>query len=139
MKRVIIGVSVLLLALLISCKGPSTNDPDFITTIPINLRTQYSNIFITASGTHYYDFSANGNIPHSVLLTNLGSDMSWTLFTNPSYSNPGVIYFNNNDLSGNGDEIGSTPSLTDGVTYYLAIEELGDVPGTYNLYIVDDD
>ncbi len=138
MKRVIIGVSVLLLALLISCKGPSTNDPDLITTIPINLNTQYSNISITASGTHYYNFSANNNDPHTVSLTNLSSDMSWTLFTNPSYSNPGVIGFKNDSL-GNGDEIDSTPSLTDGVTYYLAIEELGDVPGTYDLYILDDD
>ena len=131
------GYAVLLIVAMVfgfvACSG-NGGSSDTISTQALAVGTSLTNVPISAFGTHFYNFVAAGNGTHTVRLTNLGSDMEWTLFTNPSYSNPGIIDSQDNFFD-NSDEIGPTVSLTSGVTYYLAIDEWDSVASQYDLQV----
>jgi hypothetical protein len=94
----------------------------------------YKSVSIEPFDTHFYKFIPESDGSYTISLTNLASDMGWVLYTNPDIMNPGVID-QQDDFLANNDEIGTTPFLTGGVTYYLAIDEWDNVIGSYDLQI----
>ena len=114
MKRIrIIALSICLLIILLGCQNPSNADntsPFTIIAQQISVGTQYSNIGIAAFDTKFYKFVASGNGVHTIYLTGLGSDFSWTLFLYPNLLDPGIIN-ELDDYYDSTDEIGDRKSV----------------------------
>jgi hypothetical protein len=101
---------------------------------PISVGVQYNDIAIAAWGTNFYRFTAAASATHTIWLTGLSSDMSWDLFTNPNYLNPNIIDSQDENFN-SADEVGSTPMLSGGMIYYIAVEEWDDLAGTFDLRV----
>ena len=118
--------------LLAGCK--QTDSIFDIDSTPITVGVQYSDLAIAAYGTNFYRFTAAASATHTIWLTGLSSDMSWTLFTNPNVLNPNEIDYMD-DHYGSEDEVGTTSFLNNGMTYYIAVDEWGYLAGMFDLRV----
>ena len=128
------ATALMVLLILAGCDSNSTNSfiPNYVTLI---VGTAYTSLSIEAFGTNFYQFTPGSTGIHTIRLTNnLTSDMSWTLYTNPDILQPNIID-SQDAIFGIGDEIGTTPSLSAGAVYYIAVDEWDSVAGTFDLQI----
>ena len=136
MKVRFIVIFLLVLLALLSCKKNSTQSTyqDEGTSVnPVLLSVGSTHQATVGSyGTSYYKFLAAGNGSHTVSLTNTHSDLSWDLYDDSNYSH-NIDWCDNYDYAA--DEIASTVSLTNGVTYYLLVDEWDYVAGAFSLTI----
>lgn len=136
MKIQFIAIFLLLLLALLSCKKnptQSTYQDEGTLLNPVSLSVGSTHQGTVGSyGTSLYQFIAAGNGSHTISLTNTQSDLSWWLYDDSNYSND---IDSCDDYWGAADEIASTVPLTNGWTYYLAVDEWDHVAGTYSLTI----
>jgi len=121
-------------AILFSCSPSAGWNSDFILSTNLIVGTTYSGETVEADSCVYYDFIASHTGIHTISLTNLGSDLGWQLFTQPSYSDPDIRTSLNafNDTS---DESGPTSSLQSGQKYYISVREYAGNDGTFDITI----
>ncbi|MDY7029204.1 MAG: hypothetical protein SVR04_12965, partial [Spirochaetota bacterium] len=86
-----------------------------------------------AGETVYYDFIAAADATHTISVTNLSTDVGWDLFSNPGYSNPGILVSSN--AVGLGDEIAGTGILVHSTKYYIAVTEYDGTAGDFDIQI----
>jgi len=139
MKKVLKILLCVSFILMIGCNDGGGGDGGDEKIIPpytqISTGVLYNSVNIDPLDTHFYKFTSESNGNYTISLTDLVSDMSWVLYTNRDINNPGVIDWQD-DFLANNDEIGTTPSLSEGDTYYLAVDEWDDVFSSYDLQIL---
>ena len=130
------GIKLLNLCLvavfIMSCENPTSSD--VIVAQSVDVGTTYSNLTIADYDIEFFQFVAEGNGSHTITISNLGSDLGWLLFTNPSYTNPNEIAYADDHIDTT-SESDSTPSLVAGTTYYIEVDEYGGVDSHFDLLI----
>ena len=135
---VLLGAA-LLTGTLTACTPDMAWNSDFILTTNLKVGTPYTGDTIEAGETVYYDFIAVANGTHRIEVTNLsaGIDLSWYLFSTPSYYNPDLILPTvDNNTGTNGDESNDTGALTANRKYYIAITENSGTSGTFEIVVL---
>ena len=133
MKFRFITLSLLVLITLLACKAGPTYSNEGSPSNPVLLTVGNThNGTIGIFGESYYKFVAVADAPHTIGLTSMQSNLGWQLYDDASYSN--MIDWCD-DWYGPIDEIKSTLTLTNGVTYYLTVWEWDYKDGTFDLTI----
>ena len=133
MKFRFITLSLLVLITLLACKAGPTYSNEGSPSNPVLLTVGNTHSgTIGIFGESFYKFLAVASASHTIALTNMQSDLDWYLYDDASYSNRIDLC---DELYGPIDEIKSTVSLTNGVTYYLSVWEWDYIDGTFDLKI----
>lgn len=133
-QRILLGLSLAAALLAAGCTITGDDGRLRIEATDITVGTWYLNLAIESFGTNYYTFLAAGTAAHTIRLTNMASDLSWTLFTNPYLDDPDILA-ECDEYWYSADEIASTPVLTAGHRYYIAVDEWDYTAGTFNLQV----
>ncbi len=88
--------------------------------------------WVAAASASYYTFTPVGNTAYIVALTHGQSDLRWSLYSNAAFSTQ-VGTPCDNAQSTPGDEICTTPVLTQGTAYYLKVEERSNIANLFTL------
>ena len=142
-SRSIIALLLPMILLLTSCSSGgssgSVNGSLSSTDISVNIAI---NETITAFGEKVYRFETNTAGNYTISLTNLASDLGWTLYSYDPDDTSLIDLFDNiiDDL--NGDVFFDTTDeeftllLNSNTYYYLVVDEWDDVPSSYTLQII---
>ena len=114
-----------------SAPPPSTGDGTIESPTLLAVRTPFES-HVPAKGKSYYTFTAAHSVNHAVTLSLTDSDLSWSLYTDSSFSTL-TLTCNTTALAADETCWTSTP-LTPGNTYYIMVEEIG---GSSNLLTVE--
>ena len=134
---ILITIFIILLSACSSGGGgggsPSATDEGSVASpITVTVANEYG-AMVGPWGVSYYQFMAISDMQYTVSLTNTASDLSWTLYSNSSFTS--VITDCDNSFSPV-DEVCSTGvSLAANTMYYLSVDEWDNVAGAFTILV----
>jgi hypothetical protein len=82
----------------------------------------------------YYDFISSAPASHTITVDTASIDAAVELFTEPSYSNPGILD-STDAVVGTGTETITSAALESPRKYYIAVTEVNGTAGDFDIQI----
>jgi len=127
-------LTLIFLGAIVSCAPEMGWNSDFILTANLKVGTAYTGETIEAGETVYYDFISSAAASHTITVDTAVIDVAIELFTEPSYSNPGILD-SADAVFGAGTETITSVALESPRKYYIAVTEAGGSAGEFDIVI----